>query len=883
VALGSDDNELTLGPAGVATRSAESRRFAPGSVIAGRYRVIALLGKGGMGEVYRAEDLTLDQQVALKFLPERADQHDPAALAQFHNELRVARQVSHKNVCRLYDIGEADGRRFLTMEYVDGEDLASLLRRIGRLPSDKAIEIARQICAGVAAAHDRGVLHRDLKPANVMLDGDGHVRITDFGLALRDGEASAAFAGTPHYMAPEQLAGSSASTKSDIYALGLVLFEIFTGRRAYDAKTLHELKALHDSGSRVAPSSIVRDLDPAVERVIERCLDRDPARRPTSALAVAASLPGGDPLAEALAAGETPSPDLLVAAGEREALGVGWALVAVVGILGGLASVAALAPRVTFVRLVPLDKPPAALADRAEQLLNALGYDEPRGDTADGFQLVADYIDWIARTDTSAHRWDQLASGTPAAMSYWYRTSPRDLVPRVMALRPTQADPPPALPGMHAVVMDTRGQLIRFDSVPPQLDTAPTANIDLLSWSKLFDAAGLAFAAFTPVAPQWTPRDFADTRHAWEGPLSDTGTRVRVEAAAFRNRVTAFRVIGPWTRPTVTAAPVRPLIDRIQAVVVPVSAVLLTLVSALLARHNLRARRADVASATKLALAAFVIEMLMWVLGYHHASDTGAEITSLTAIASDAGFVALALWLNYTAFEPYCRRFWPDMLLGWTRLFSGRVRDPRVGRDVLAGIAAGVGWLLIDLARRRFPLALGHPPILMRLGGELTFTGTADAVRVWSVLFDRALLPAFGTVLMLVLLRLLTKRPRLAIALTGVLLLWWWSAFGPAPVWWIEATAEVATVALYLFAMIRFGLLSALVAYFVSSVCQTMPLTLDIRHWSATGSNQTIAMIVALTLFAFYAARAGRPLLGFDLTAFDAGSPDTGRRPARTP
>src|SRR5947207_11992394 len=118
------------GPTGPSTPA--SHRFAPGSIIAGRYRLIALLGKGGMGEVYRAEDLTLDQQVALKFLPERGQHDDPAALAQFHNELRVARQVSHKNVCRLYDIGEADGRRFLTMEYVDGEDLGSLLRRIGR-------------------------------------------------------------------------------------------------------------------------------------------------------------------------------------------------------------------------------------------------------------------------------------------------------------------------------------------------------------------------------------------------------------------------------------------------------------------------------------------------------------------------------------------------------------------------------------------------------------------------------------------------------------------------------------------------------------------------------------------------------------------------------
>src|SRR6195256_4442925 len=162
--------------------SSGSTRFVPGSVVAGRYRLVALLGRGGMGEVYRADDLTLDQPVALKFLPDGVVVDDNR-LAEFHNELRLARQVSHKNVVRLYDLGDADGRRFLTMEYVDGEDLASLLRRIGRIPQDKAVDIARQLCAGVAAAHERGVLHRDLKPANGMLDGDGDVRITDFGIA----------------------------------------------------------------------------------------------------------------------------------------------------------------------------------------------------------------------------------------------------------------------------------------------------------------------------------------------------------------------------------------------------------------------------------------------------------------------------------------------------------------------------------------------------------------------------------------------------------------------------------------------------------------------------------------------------------------------------
>ena len=193
----------------------EEGRFAPGTVLAQRYRISGKLGQGGMGEVYRATDLLLGQTVALKFLAARRAAGE-SALERFRSEVRLARQVSHPNVCRVYDIGEIEGSPFLTMEYVDGEDLASLLRRIGRLPSDKAAETARRLCAGLAAAHEKGVLHRDLKPANVMIDGRGHVRITDFGLAGMAGDIAPAEirAGTPAYMSPEQLAGKEVTRRA---------------------------------------------------------------------------------------------------------------------------------------------------------------------------------------------------------------------------------------------------------------------------------------------------------------------------------------------------------------------------------------------------------------------------------------------------------------------------------------------------------------------------------------------------------------------------------------------------------------------------------------------------------------------------------------------
>src|SRR5262245_34338932 len=289
------------GPAAVSTASrlrttsaTSQGRFAPGHVLGGRYCVVSLLGKGGMGEVYRADDLTLEQPVALKFLPESLVRNE-AAVARFRNEVRVARQVSHPNVCRMYDLGEAEGQFFLSMEFVDGEDLGSLLRRIGRLPSDKALEIARKLCAGLAAAHEKGVLHRDLKPANVMLDSRGQVLLTDFGLAGVAGEIAGndITSGTPAYMAPEQLAGEEVTIRSDIYSLGLVLYEIFTGKLPFESDTLAGLQRARRETTPTSPTTLVADIDPVVERVILRCLQAKAALRPPSAVSVAAALPGG--------------------------------------------------------------------------------------------------------------------------------------------------------------------------------------------------------------------------------------------------------------------------------------------------------------------------------------------------------------------------------------------------------------------------------------------------------------------------------------------------------------------------------------------------------------------------------------------------------------
>jgi len=504
-------------------------RFAPGTLLGGRYRIVERRGRGGMGEVYRADDLKLGQPVALKFLPADVDR-DPARLTQLHSEVRMARQVSHPNVCRVYDIDEIEGSTFLSMEYVDGEDLALLLRRIGRFHEDRALEIARQICAGLAAAHERGVVHRDLKPANVMLDGTGKVRITDFGLAGVAGETIRA--GTPAYMAPEQLSGGEVTPRSDIYALGLVLYEVFTGQRALEGKNLAELIQKREQSGITPPTAIVKTLDPKIEAAIMRCLRPEVAERPASALAVAAALPGGDPLAAAFAAGETPSPDMVAAAGQTEALhpAIGLALVATV--VAGLLALGALGDRYLLFSYAPMRRSLGYLDDRAREIATSLGYTATAVDSARALGTNPSFIRWVGEKDKSATRWNGLRNGAAPVMFFHRRESLQPLVPLGNYWAPTLGNPPPTTVGMLRVTLDDLGRLMFLEAEPPLMArNAPAAKDP--SWTTLFAAAGLDMSRFHTVEPMWIPRMHGTDWAAWEGTAADhPDVTLRVESSA---------------------------------------------------------------------------------------------------------------------------------------------------------------------------------------------------------------------------------------------------------------------------------------------------------------------------------------------------------------
>jgi serine/threonine-protein kinase len=851
------DAEALTVTTGVPLSPTAAIHFAPGAIISGRYRLVALLGKGGMGEVYRADDLILEQPVALKFLPAGGDEE--AKLSRFHNELRVARQVSHRNVCRLYDLGEAGGHRFLTMEYIDGEPLSSLLRRIGRLPHDKAVQIARQLCAAVAAAHERGVIHRDLKPANVMIDGEGDVRVTDFGIATAKSD-NVEFVGTPQYMAPEQFSGGVASVRSDIYALGLILFEVFTGRRAQESGTLEDLKRFHQTGLHTTPSTIVHDIDPGVERVILRCLERDPEQRPASALVVAAALPGGDPLAAALAAGETPSPEVLAAAGESEALGVGRGLTLAVLVIAGLLAFAAASQRTSLTGRTPLDDPPAVLVNRAEQIVRSLGYTDPVGDSASGFMAFDDYRQWLRSQPLGPRRWDALASGNPSGVLFWYRSSPHGLLP-VADAAITLEDPPSAETGMREVVLDPRGRLQRFRSVPPQFDESAGAAAPP-SWDALFDASGLSMSSFADAAPQWAPPDYADVRAAWTGPhpvLKDV--TLRIEGAAYRGTPVFFEVIGPWTEPERMQPDTESLADRVLLALVFLTLGMLLASAAVLARRHIRANRADRRGAWRVTAYLGTAGMLAWLLRASHSSTAEGEVQLLFRAAADLALLGVIFWTVYVALEPYVRRFRPDALLGWSRLLSGHIRDPRVGRDLLIGMAFGVTLALIDVGKATIIPALGFPAPSPRYGYGESLIGAGPGA-LWGALLESlsaiggALFANFG----IVVARLVLRIRWLALVVTALFLsLVAISDMSPVL---LSIGFALASGALLTVVAVRFGLLSLVVTWFTWGLIAAVPMTLELSHWRADASNWTLALLIGMTLFGFYASRAGQPLFG---------------------
>ncbi|MEQ1834268.1 MAG: serine/threonine-protein kinase [Candidatus Eisenbacteria bacterium] len=827
-----------------------SAAFQPGQLLAGRYRVIGLLGRGGMGDVYRADDIELSQAVSLKFLGATFAGR-PDMLERFRGEVRNARQVSHPNICRVYDIGEVDGQVFLSMEYVDGEDLSTLLKRIGRLPRGKAEEVARQLCAGIAAAHDRGVIHRDLKPSNVMIDGEGRVRITDFGLAVQTADGiMGEVVGTPAYMAPEQFEGKPATAQTDLYALGLILYEIYTGRRPLEATTWDGWKSQHSQVEPRSPEEIERDVEEPVARAILRCLEKDPGKRPRSALQLAASLPGGDPIAAALAAGEMPSPQMVAASGGHGATSSRTGFLLLGAFLVMLAGYLAIAPAATDMGLAPFTRGHDALLVQARDIVHKLGYTEAPRDQATWFERDYDPMVWRAQRESSTHwRHDYAAHGTP--LRFWYRSSPAPLQP-LGGARVNAEDPIPIAEGMVTARLDAEGRLRNFVAVPGRVDTLPpsTAATHL---ADLFAFAELDTARFREVPPRWRPLLPFDLRREWEGERADQpGVPLRVTAAWWRGKPVTFGVRGPWDEPAAlqTVRRANPISGVTRGLIV----FALTVLCIASGTARLKTGKSDWRGGLRFVNVIMILSMANWIFGAHHSFVPGAEFGSAMRAFGQGLVSGFIMFFLYLVIEPEIRRRTPELLIGWARLLQGRWTDPRVGHDVLVGCVVGAasscGLALVNAIPTWLPFQ-GQTPVPPNTdvitGGALLFAQfTAIPLNVVGTSFA-----LFGVWFML---WLGTRRMLLsAIAFAVVMTLLALGAENPT----LEVPGAILDGILIAYVISRHGLLSLLAVWTTRLLMQGIPAPFTPTSPFAFSAFVAIVVPVVLAVMAFRVGAAG--------------------------
>ncbi|MCX6595855.1 MAG: serine/threonine-protein kinase [Acidobacteria bacterium] len=810
-------------------------RFIPGTLLGGRYRIIGLLGKGGMGEVYRATDLTLGQAVALKFLPEALAANE-RFIERFQSEVRVARQVSHPNVCRVYDIGEVEGLPFISMEYVDGEDLSGLLQRIGRLPAD---------------------IHRDLKPQNIMLNKRGEPVIMDFGLAAIADTMSGPEArnGTPAYMSPEQLRGVEVTAKSDIYALGLVLYELFTGKKPYDAQTIPQLLDLQDAIQLTSMSSVAADIDPAVEKVIRRCLDPQPAKRPTTPLAIAAALPGGDPLAAALAAGETPSPEMVAAAGSNEGLSRKWALVCLGIVVVCLLAQPLLKQRDGALYHAPIEYPPAVLQQKAREMAEKFGYGQKPKDQKLWLVNRQRLLQYMQSLKVPKN-WDAwLAGESPLAARY--RESLQDLIAYPTG-NVSGDNPAPIAPGMVEIELDGQARLRSFHAVPygaGQELPQPIAVEDV------FRAAQLDMSKFSEIAPRTTPRSATDQLQAWHGPHPVLPqTQITFEVGTWKGRLTHARLVWPWMKEDGTVAQQESIADQLRLGLGVLAALTGLTFAALLARRNWKAGRADRRGALRLGVA-MTIFLLLARAGQVHAVVSVEMLTLAFASFGISLSAGVIVWMLYLALEPALRARWPHSIVTWNRLIAGRWKDPQVCAHVLIGAALALVVLVV-------PSAVDLNAVERSGLGTAGNVTVLEGVRAWMATYADNLANCIqtGLVLFFVIfgLRQVLRRDWLA-ALAGTLLFAFLQGFSPSePNWVFTFAMYLAIYAVLMFALVRLGLVTAMTVVFFVNLPGNAIIGMDWRTWYAPTGLATLAVLLGLTVTAFKYSLGSRELLGGD-------------------
>ena len=510
-----------------------------------------------------------------------------------------------------------------------------------------------------------------------------------------------------------------------------------------------------------------------------RCLRPDPEARPASALAVAALLPGGDPLAAALAAGQTPSPEMVAAAGSNEAISARAAFVGAAWIVLSIAAVIVMYQRVMLINRIATPKSPAALQDRAEEALGKIGYGAsegvPHGDKAFGLGISLDYARYLGSTSSEPDRWSHLRGSRPETLVSWYRTSPRALIPFGSENPVTGGNPPLNIAGMTLLVLDASGRLSEFVAVPAPLQEGAVA-APPVDWKILFDTAALDMGRFRAVDPKWVPVTFADQRFAWEGEFAEQpGQTLRVEAASFAGKPVSFvnhrpvEPLGADARCRTTSHTARTIDDRLH--IAGPSRVDDRGGGARASQRQARSRGQDgcVSSGRSVVLGARGCVADRRPLGRsafagHHTILHGHGTALLDAAL---------LWVTYLAVEPYIRKLSPGSLIGWTRLIGGRWQDPLVARDVLIGVSAGLAMTVVYGLHNLIPPLFGRPePMPLVLSDTNVLLGARFVLSRMASQFGTALLQGMLSVVGLVALMIPLRR-KWATHIVGSLIYVW--------------------------------------------------------------------------------------------------------------
>lgn len=779
----------------------------PGDLVADRYRLEYVVGRGGMGEVFAAHDRLLDKRVALKVLR-------IADTSLLRREVTLSHKVTHPFVCRVYDLGQVDGQVFLTMEYVNGQTLERLLRQVRQFTPQRAQTLAVQVCLGLEAAHEQRVYHRDLKPSNVLIDEQGNVRLADFGLAAAADDDQPPDGGTIAYMSPEQLSGGDVTGSSDIYSLGLLLFEIFTGRRiCQQIQTRAALLERHEL--HIEEQDGFYQLPPEVGETIAACVQFSPQDRPVSVAAVRKRLTNQAETLDSIARRNW-------SWGKRRAvLCMAMFLIAFVALLS-------LADRATLLgRAAP--KAPDALQERAEEVLAMVRETAPV-DRARGY--ISQSAGYHLPPDTVA---------------FFYRESPVPLVPNQFFPIDyrfwhsftvgcvTLENPAPLVPGMGSVILDKDGGLLRLEIVPIASASEPTQVFLLDAWRDHLPQATSKLTWISSNADDLPPGSAlsSDRRIAWVG-HDDSGKPLWRLVIAERAGQLVFLECSPLV------ASVSPP----ERSAIPTQFFFGVLAFSLgVAAWNLRRRACDVGNSVKVALAIFLLSLVGHLcIGHHHFSVHGFDILEIGLAMSL--YVAFVGWVAYVATEPFVRRYLPDTFISWGRLLAGRISDPLIARDVLVGLTlATVSRLLSTLA-----LSYLEPDALIEglTGGLVGGRHFLGLVLIWW---------SFGAAINLLMLVILAiARRHFPSWLARIICIIIWTApfihpfATPGPV---SIALGIALTTLTVLVLEKYGFLPIVVSWLVHFLLLG-PLTVDMHRWYSTTSTLLIGALLLMGVYGFW-------------------------------